>query len=322
MEVLYNGSFGNLVDEAQCIKEHSEDFMLPVDNVRDAFFDAEQCKLVYTANEILRKKPLTDFALSQLCSKIGVPVRYINACLENRKFNLAEKNINAWLSSYGKGLFIRECYDKIRGILSNRYSVLDVPDILEVLSDVPFDEVRGYFIDPERFSVRLVQSEKMNIAGEDLFAGIEVDSSDVGRSALSVRFFIYKFACSNGLVITKGGGNLFQQRHIGITSDEFRFALNDSLLRIPALIENAEELINAAAGKRLSSEEFDIFYNAIKQRTGISNDSFKKVVELTYNKYGDTKWGLINSLTEVAQEYTLERRIELERAAGEMLFVA
>ena len=36
-------------------------------------------------------------------------------------------------------------------------------------------------------------------------------------------------------------------------------------------------------------------------------------------KYEDNIWGLINSITEVAQDFTLERRLELERIAGNLL---
>ena len=36
-------------------------------------------------------------------------------------------------------------------------------------------------------------------------------------------------------------------------------------------------------------------------------------------KYDKNRWGLINRITEVVQRYTLERRIELETIAGNML---
>ena len=39
-----------------------------------------------------------------------------------------------------------------------------------------------------------------------------------------------------------------------------------------------------------------------------------------YNNYSVSRWGFINAVTEVAQDYTLERRIELENAAGKLLF--
>jgi hypothetical protein len=36
-------------------------------------------------------------------------------------------------------------------------------------------------------------------------------------------------------------------------------------------------------------------------------------------KYAPTKWGLINGITEVAQDFTLETRLQLEEIAGNML---
>ena len=37
------------------------------------------------------------------------------------------------------------------------------------------------------------------------------------------------------------------------------------------------------------------------------------------DNYGTSTWGFINSLTEVAQDYTLERRLEIEKYAGDLL---
>ena len=36
-------------------------------------------------------------------------------------------------------------------------------------------------------------------------------------------------------------------------------------------------------------------------------------------RYENNNWGLINSITEVAKETTLERRIEIEKYAGSIL---
>jgi hypothetical protein len=40
------------------------------------------------------------------------------------------------------------------------------------------------------------------------------------------------------------------------------------------------------------------------------------------DRYGSSTWGFVNSLTEVAQDYTLERRLEVEKTAGEILLAA
>ena len=74
-----------------------------------------------------------------------------------------------------------------------------------------------------------IENEMLNIDGEDLFAGITLDSSDVGRSGLSVRFFIWKQVCTNGLVISKSAANLFRQKHIGITHEDFATGLKEGL---------------------------------------------------------------------------------------------
>ena len=88
--------------------------------------------------------------------------------------------------------------------------------------------------------------------------------------------------------------------------------------------ENGIQLVEDARNKSLkfskySQEDFDNFIAQIKGRTKLSTDGAEKVIDLMKNKYGDSRWGYINSLTEVAQDYTLERRIELENIAGNLL---
>jgi hypothetical protein len=72
----------------------------------------------------------------------------------------------------------------------------------------------------------------------------------------------------------------------------------------------------------LNKEEMEKFKESIKAKTRLSDDHVDKVVELMQTTYTPSKWGLINSITQVAQEHSLERRLELESIAGEMLFAA
>ena len=275
---------------------------------------------------------MTRYAMSQLCNKLGVPIRYLEKCFDAGQIDLASDNVNAWLSDYNKNLFIREYNGKIRGILSDRYMTLDTPDIMDVISDVVDSSnysTKGYFLSPERFHARLVQDTMMNIDGEDLFAGIQIDSSDVGRSTLLVRFMIFKQVCTNGLCISKGSGVLFEQRHIGISIDEFRSEFKESMSRIPVLMDSAKFFIEEARSpddkynvSRFSESQMKDFVDRMKLRTRLSDESVAKVINMMQEKYSPTRWGLINSITEVAQDFTLERRVELEKIAGEMLLVA
>ena len=51
----------------------------------------------------------------------------------------------------------------------------------------------------------------------------------------------------------------------------------------------------------------------------LSEENANKVIYLMKDRYDMSRWGLINGITEVAQDFTLERRLELERMAGNLL---
>lgn len=279
---------------------------------------------------------LSDFAFGQLCTKLGIPARYLTSCASKGYSELAVDNLNTWIDDFDKDLLFRLYENKIRGVLSSRYSVFDTPDIIDVVDDSTRGlglKVKSFFMNEERFHARLIQQEKMNINGEDLFAGIQIDSSDVGRSTLAVNFFIFKQVCTNGLCISKGNANLFTQKHLNICSDDFREELKASLKYLPDLIGEYEHIIQRCAlqysilgskytsGKPETDKMLEEFILKLKTKTKLSDEGVKKVIELSNNVYGFSDWGVVNSITEVAQDYTLERRIELEKIAGSMLRV-
>lgn len=326
-----------LMNDAQEIQSHCTDHSISeVDITRLAvFFESGLFVAKFKDDEgNFYAKSMTSHSMGQLCGKLGVPARYIEKCALNGHVDLAQDNLNTWICNFDKDLFLRAYKDKIRGVLSSRYSVLDTPEILEVLNSSTRGldlKVKEYFMSPERFHLRLVQQEKMKILGEDLFAGIQVDSSDVGRSTLTVNFFIYKQICTNGLCITKGAGNLFTQKHISISSEDFKEQLVASLKGVPMLIDEYTHTIqrcsiqnNILGGKKIPKEGdlLNDLIQKIRYRTGIPEAGAVKVIDLARDKYGSSDWGVINAITEVAQDYTLEKRIELERAAGSMLKVS
>lgn len=268
-----------------------------------------------------RKIPMSDLATGHLCGKLQVPSRYFNRLVDAGQNDLAAQNINCWLEDNPKNLFLREYDGRIRGVLSGSYSVYDAPEILQSVSEV-FNpdtfKLKGSFINEERLHLRLIENTMMDIEGEDLFAGITLDSSDVGRSGLSVRFFIWKQVCTNGLVIAKSSANLFRQKHIGITHEDFAAGLTEGLQTFYELKDSIAESIKATA-KIPANEDIEELLEEIKEKTNLSDDAATEVIEYMHTKYDNTRWGMINGITEVAQKYTLERRIELETIAGSML---
>lgn len=332
-----------LQNEADAIQQDCKDYVVQDISLRNlaVYCEGHKTKVAkFTAqndsgNCDVLNRTFTEHSFGQMCGKIGVPVKYIDKCITTGYDSLAQENLNTWVNNYNKDLLLRVYKDKIRGVLSNKYGILDSPDILQVIDTATRGlglKVKGYYLSEERFHARLIQQETMKINGEDLFAGIQIDSSDVGRSALNVNFFIYKQVCTNGLAIAKGKGNMFKQKHFNICTEDFREQLSLSLKSLPELITEYEHIIRQSAIQynlfgtaycSISQEDYDKsiknFIDKIRLKTGLSEEGAKKVSDLSMNKYGTHDWGVINSLTEVAQDYTLERRIALERIAGDFL---
>lgn len=320
----------NLIVRANEIARESNDYMVVKANPHNVRFN-DHAGLTYIAEDgVVRDSAISRFALGQLGVKIGVPARYLEKCVASGRIDLAQENVNSWLEDYGKDLFFREYRGGIRGVLSNKYSVCDSHEILEVVNDtvdLSTYKIKGSFLNAERLHVRLVSKDMLPIDGEDLFAGLFIDSSDVGRNILTVQFGIYKQVCTNGLVIAKSGGVLFSQKHIGISREEFHEGLVASLKNVDLLVENAVEWVHIAKSKdvygynvnRLSKEDMEEFIARIRSATQLSEESATKVINLMQTKYDSSRWGFINGITEVAQDFTLEKRLDLERIAGNLL---
>ena len=322
----------NAYQTAEVIQAQCEDYMVHDVTNRNCYYNPSCNGLQFTCDDDTRHiLPLTSHALNQLCGKMGVPVRYVQKCIEQGMPDLAAENINAWLDEYHKSLFIRGYSDRARGVLSDKYATMDAPDVIEVLSDSFSDKkwaVRGLLVNEERLHIRVVQKKMLNIQGEDLFAGVTVDSSDVGRSVLAVRFFIYKQVCKNGMCISENMGEIYTQRHVGLTKDEFRSELSENLHRVPAITGAVIEAIQDANNydkalldyNTFKEKKQEHFVSRIRALTRLPEDGVAKIIDTMYNNYSVSRWGFINAVTEVAQDYTLERRIELENAAGKLLF--
>ena len=334
--MTYPITFTELRKQAKDIQNECKDYIISTVDENTCRYDPVKNELAFFSDDVNEnaiiseiasiskdilphKRPMSRFSMGQLCNKLGISVRYIEKCINDGRIELASDNVNEWLSDYGKSLYIRTHRDKVRGILSDRYTTLDTPEILDVVADVVDPEnyaVKGHFLTPERFHARIVHKDAISKV-DDLFAGIQIDSSDVGRSTLTVKYFIYKQVCTNGLIIAQQGNMLFSQKHIGMKLTDFKKEFVVAMEQIPILTKQYQGVITKAQGVELVQD--DHLVEDIMNRADLSKEAATKVLTVREEKYPATYWGIINAVTEVAQDYTLERRLEIERAAGDML---
>lgn len=330
--------FQDIMDKAADIEAERQDFYVK-DVSKNLWMDSSDGTLSFCHDtpegEETENMPASGWALSQLSIKLGMPSGYAEKCIVRGHPDLAANNVNTWLTEQNGGKrkkstdYLVRSYDgTIDGILSSGYTAFDTTKILGVLErsiNVNDYHVVGSYVSDERMHLRLIRDKLIDVDGEDLYPGIFIDSSDVGRTALHVSFGIWKKVCTNGLCISKIGGVLYHQRHMGISAIDVETELVARIKMIPELISRSEAIIKAARADKIDLRDektFEKMINDIRRLSKLSEDDAKKVIELAKTRYGMTRWGVVNSMTEIAQNFELDERIRIENAAGHLISVA
>lgn len=305
----------------------------------ESFFKVESDAAILEYKDVdggFHRSPLSAHSLSQLCVMAGVPVGYIRKCIESNGDwgnSLAEDNLNAWLEHNNtESTLMREYKGNLRGVLSSRYSCFDAPKIVEILADnLCLDDftVVGSMVNEERFHARIINKYALETATDhDLCWGFMIDSSDVGRSSVSITLFIWKQACTNGLIVPLSKGLMFSHVHRGFDI-EFASGIKNTIINARPVIDETISLINKAsqisvsAALRGNSYAREKLEKTIKAHTGLPDRGIEEIFYYLDNGvYDANMWGVVNSMTEVAQKYNLERRISIEKAAGRILLTA
>jgi len=285
---------------------------------------------------------LTPWSFKQLCgARLGVPHVFMKKCIDSKSLQkkaLFERTVNTFISEYDRGVRVRlyksEDGPIVRGILTPTYSVFDTLDVLKTVKEtlekntgINF-HIKGHFVDETGLQLRFVSDEPLAVEGEedDLYAGFIVSTGDVGNRKLSVRFFIWKQICTNGLVAAKGIGDMLNKHHRGSFDSDLRDSLAQTIAMLPEFAANATEVIKASKGKQLSYDEVTALLGSFEKNVKLTEAEKEKIISLSFDRYGSgaktSRWGFINALTEFAQEerFDVDDRTDIEEYAGVLLF--
>lgn len=278
---------------------------------------------------------MSRYAFQQACGVWGIPTPYLEKLFTTPgleqlgEMNIRELTQHRFDASQGnpfEGQMVLASDGVAEAVLSDKYC-MDFPvfSVLDTMKGcVDFDRYtpNQAYLSKSKFHIRFVDFDSpADVGGEKMSVGFTVDSSDIGKSSLKVRFFLYKFACQNGIVRIGQGGTLYSQRHLGNAFgeddiDEFRHAFE----KVAELREDGLALIREAQKKSLSMKEMDaILDTARKNNVSVTPKERAKIIDLAEQVYGRTRWGLINGITEVAQQHSLDERLAHETWAGVLL---
>ena len=274
-----------------------------------------------------RTMDMTDHAFSQLCTRMGVPAKYIKKCFEAGKGDLAVENFRAWENEHTGNMLVRERNGVARAVLSNSYAPFDNYRVLRALNytmDTKRFVPTQVYMSEDKLHIRFVDYQPLPISdgsGSPLYAGVILSSNSVGAGSLSLKFFIYRSVCKNGMAISSMGGTLFSQHHIGEKMTDSKIAVfNRAFMDVDRLSEMAVRLVKENAGRHLKDYELEMYLEKARREMKLSEKSVDKLKMLVGENgtYEPTKWGFINGITELAQDFTLDTRYDMETWAGEL----
>lgn len=338
----YLDSIERLREKADDITRCSKDYSF--DNLQDSWFNMENINEVsFKTDDGFTTYMLTPFSTFQLCNKLGMPSGYFDklAVSNNMELrDLAVYNTNVLAGMCNNSVMFRTYKHYLRGILSTRYARFDTDFIIRCIHSVIRDSdsidlnpaslvVRGDLLTLDRFHLRLTSPIPLQgLRDNDLYAGLMIDSSDVGRAKLSIKFFVYKELCTNGLVMGLFSNEVYSQKHINITSEELRAGLFRSISNFPHMVNSVQDIIRDASTTELPQkmvnqllDEESPVRKTIKNYFHLNDKELSDVLALSGSAYDTTVWGFANAITQVARDSKdLNHRIDLETLAGKFIY--
>lgn len=312
METLLTSSL-SMADVSTMVKNQAETtrtYSMPIDCTLPI-----DMKNIYIAGD---RYKISDWAMAQLTSKMGIPYKYFKRCHDCNK-DLWQSTYRLMGEKYEGEIKFKTYNGEVVGALSPRYSEVSNVQISNVLNSVgEFEDmhIRNHRISPERLHLRF--TEKKPIL-DDLYCGVQISNSEIGKTALSFRFFIYKQICTNGMGFNKIESNIFKKKHVGITSVDVN-NIQEGLACLDDFKRLASTAIEESMKERLTDKEMNHVFDTLQARHLISKNSLESMpVEYFINRYGKTKWAVANIITELSQQFTLDTRIALEEYAGNFI---
>ena len=288
-------------------------------------------------------------ALNQAAGRAGVPETFVNRMLE-RPYGaeLICENLNTIFAKEGpERLLVRSVKGAVRGVLSDAYRRLDSRPLIEMFAKscqeigaVPIEGVGGDL----RFALKAVLPKAYLVGTgkqgneEALAFGLQFSHSDFGCGALSLSVVYIRCWCTN----TATRESLLRQRHLGKRLEDdvvyaqetyeadtraTTLALRDNIRGAlgPANIETMVAAVNKALDTSIEPKKF-FERGGELEKLKLSKGEVEQARDVYMNAgvevlpRGDSLYRMSNTLSWIAQtSETAERRLELERAAGQLL---
>jgi Domain of unknown function (DUF932) len=285
--------------------------------------------------------PATAHAHAQMASKLNLPKVYYDRMLRQCPDLLAQ-NINYWLVRSEDTSLIRLLRGEMRAVLSNRYRIVDHHEILAmVVSELKEMgdgiTVASCQVTDSKMYIKVINTniEEAISVDDPVQAGFILSNSEIGNGSVSVEPFIYRLACTNGLILKD---RRQRKNHVGRSTENRDLYAIDTLAAIDDAFKlQLRDLVRNAISITTFREAVEDLQVA---KTGIITGKPAKAVEVTAKaiglnqseselvlshllRSGDlSKFGMLNAVTRSAEDVeSYDRATEIERLGSEVLYL-
>lgn len=318
---------------------------VPTDSVvrAPALQFAESDGSIITAFDEAYEEPhgLHKHALNQVAERTGLPSpkRTVDFLLEQKEWGaeyLADMFNRLYEDQRDKKYLVRAVRGEVRGFLTDSYRRLDSGPIIEAFlgtiakyNAVP---VTARATDTKYYLKFVLPQIFEPIENELMLFGLQIQNSDYGDGALSLKAFVHRLRCTN-LMLTEDG---FRKVHLGKRLDDnITYSQQTYELDTKATCSAVKDVVGGMLGPDNINERFeriqevaetevnvDAVLKGLRAKSRLTNGEADKVGEIYRSADverlppGNTAWRLSNAISLYAQSMDTDRELELEQLAG------
>ena len=288
-----------LIEERQEVEDTYKDQVLHINN--DLLY-VDKYGVVATEDFIF-----ADTGLRQLCSWTNIPYAFFIKLSPDLKQQVLDEMVE---KLENRKLMLRSEGQKVRGVLSDKYRIVNHTEVLTRVRDVVGSdrEVTEVHFNAGLMSLRITEPST------SLNAGISIQNSELGECSIGVAPFIYRLVCSNGLIVATKEA-IFKQVHSGTRE----YAMQDAIYEAFGIAETSRTLFELTKYKKLLPERIEEEINRVIKKIGLPNRIIPAVKSCYDEEPMPNGFGIINALTRYAKGTDLKERVAIETSASRLI---
>lgn len=329
-----------MLEELKRQSHEKRDFIVPSQSMMMASDGQEIIMEGKGADDYDSHFGMTDLFHRQLGSVLKIGAPYYDL-MRAKKPELLAENVNAWLADRDNSFMLRtmdygDHHRKARALLSERYRRIDNLEIATALLPMVMGqkgyEIASCEITESRMYIKIVFHLKTYevVPGDFVEFGIIISNSEVGQGSVSVKPFMNRLVCTNGMVINELGE---RKHHVGrlakAADDSFELYSDETIeAEDKAFLMKLQDVERAA----LDESRYPLIIGKLQEAADAKiTGHVQEVVELTSKSYGFSQteqenildqlirggdmslYGLSNAVTRASQDVdSYDRATEME----------